>query len=739
MFNFKKKSKFQANYYARIESNRVNFEDDFIQKIAEESGNLVNDWPNTTLSDLQAFLSALTNELVRASDHNLPLGNIVFYEKDDKGRDEPTGLSWDEAELTPEFENIAVSTAIHLFNSSAVRQDEDTDYYMIVDTLQSLIAACLQETDLTEADMPVLPSFDKYKEAQETGIVLPIEAKRFVVHQEEKPELPEEQVAPVQAEPTKLSSSTQTTSTAYQAPSRDSNLAGANDKPNVPDGHVDAYVDAQQLIDRINLKATTFPVQEVAKDTVPESDDYIASRLGADKVKANHFLNQTSLMHTQKVRKTLSAYLKTSQTKLAEAVKAIRETDVAALVANQLETERDHEFNTRLETQKKARKAGFDAELNQENLRHESNVTALKDNYLQDLEQLNVSITKDLDDWYLKRSQLLQDNMQASLVADVKAQETQAHDQLMTGLKTLRDDLLIEHNQSLIALEEQLSQDMNAKRVAYQQEHDEALIQATKLASAKTQGLKLGDLEEQVFTLKKQNAQLNDELDNKKIALNHEKAAATQTLTKLTTEKQQLQDEAETLKQLLDAQKHTLSQQASTPDATNSLNQHLVDLLGAQLHQNAKSNDAQQPTKKRGNGLLVTSVSLLVALAIVGSAVGAYTYGQHQTTASATKVATVTNIQPTGTATTQSSASIQTTQPASSSSQPKETPKQPTSESSSVVTSQKNNPLAGRYHVGETVKATINSQAVNAVVSSIEDQAITLTYGNQSYKVPMPN
>ena len=170
MFGFRKKETvIETNYYARIDENTLDFNEDLVQSLAEKSGDLVTTWPNASLADLQQFLFLLTNDIVRASNRNFKIGNITYFEKDNKGRSEPTGLSWDNAEITPAFENIAVATAEHIFNAASVRQDEETDYDTIIDALTPFLEAVIENTELSVNDMPVLPDAQQYRQAQEIG------------------------------------------------------------------------------------------------------------------------------------------------------------------------------------------------------------------------------------------------------------------------------------------------------------------------------------------------------------------------------------------------------------------------------------------------------------------------------------------------------------------------------------------------------------------------------------------
>ena len=133
----KKKNKIDDQYFARVEDSQIDWDNALIQEIvARVGGRMTETWPNVQLNDLQAFLSAVGQDVARASNRDVRVGTITYFEKDSKGKDEPNGLSWEDAIITAKFENIVVSTADHIFNSPAVRQDETADYDAITSSLK---------------------------------------------------------------------------------------------------------------------------------------------------------------------------------------------------------------------------------------------------------------------------------------------------------------------------------------------------------------------------------------------------------------------------------------------------------------------------------------------------------------------------------------------------------------------------------------------------------------------------
>ncbi|WP_349535111.1 hypothetical protein [Leuconostoc citreum] len=701
MFNRKKKTNIDEPYFARIDNNALDFDQEIVQKAAENAGGFIETYPNVSLQDLQAFLAQVTNDVVRAGNQDVRLGTISYLTQDDKGHAEPTGLSWDEAILTADFENIVVSTANHVFNDESVRQDETIDHDMIEDALQPLVNAALMSTTLTDQDMPLLPSPDAYQQARELGESITIEATRFqrVVPQPVAPEVTELEKTPVVAEETPSVPVVPVIAEqkGNQVDNGEENGVKTPDDNRTPE-KID-FSSEQQLIDEIDIRPKAFPIDGETKVLPAESDNYVQARLNADKLKANRFLNDTSLLYTQKVRKALSEYLKTNQVKLAEEVTSIQQTDVLATVTAQLAGERPEEFETRYDMRKKAREAGYQAEISEENQRHEQKVSSLKADYVKDLEELKVSINQELDDWYLKRTQTMKQSVESSLVNQINDKQTQAKESLITGLKALRDELLTEHSHSMIALQEQLTQDIEKNRDTYKQEHDAAILQATKLASAQAQSAHLGELQAQISALETSKRELKQTLET-------QKQSAEATVKALSDEKESLLASASELKQRV-----ALTQTTGTAKQAD-VNQQLMSLLTAQLQANkAGTQTSEKPVPKRqsSGALSAFAIGSLSALLIGGTAYGAYAYG-HQSSSSQAK-----SVQG------QSSTASNTFQLGTA--------------NKSTQDGGGTKPLNERYQVGDEVKAMIDGKQVMAKVSSVANDQLKLSYNGQDYQV----
>lgn len=703
MFWKKKQTSIGEPFFARVEQTEIDLNDEVIQDLAEKSG-VSESWPNVSLSGLQQFAAGLVNDVVRAGDHDLRLGHVVYFTTNEKGRAEPTGLSWEKATLTAGFENIVVSTADHIFNDTEIRQDEEMTYDIIVEALQPLMDAVIADGTLSSDDLPVYPSEEQFRKARETGEVLTVEPNKF--HRttiEVKPPLAQavenEKAVPIspdvakKAEQPKLPSTDDTTKPNVKTvvPTQDKSAGIMNESD-----------PTQKLIDHVNLVPSAFELSDVKPDLPAEHPDYVVSRLNADKAKANDFLNDTSNIYTQKIRKAMSDLLKQQQAKTKAAVEQLRDTNVAETVDAQMKAERATEFETRYAQAHQAREAGYRTAVEDENARHDQTLKTLKSDFVSDLEALKVSVNQELDNWFIERSKDLQSNLQATVADQVSEVTSQAQTETLTSLKALRDELLAQNTQSLLDMHQKLEEDISNKRTQYQSEHEKAMISATELESAKTHAGNLSELEQQVQILKQTNLNLEQQLKGKD-AVNH--------------------DEVSQLKQQLQMLQN--APKAQTHDDTN---QQLMTLLATQMKQ-------PPVEQKKTSGWQSAVIGVLAVLAIGGAGLGGYAIAQHKTDTTAQSSKSVSaSSHNAGNATvslapSSSDANSASKVSASSSSQ--------SSVSSSQASS--SSTLADRYHIGEEVQATINGQTVTAKVVSVQDKTITVHHDGYDYVVPFDN
>lgn len=703
MFWKKKQTSIGEPFFARVEQTEIDLNDEVIQDLAEKSG-VSESWPNVSLSGLQQFAAGLVNDVVRAGDHDLRLGHVVYFTTNEKGRAEPTGLSWEKATLTAGFENIVVSTADHIFNDTEIRQDEEMTYDIIVEALQPLMDAVIADGTLSSDDLPVYPSEEQFRKARETGEVLTVEPNKF--HRttiEVKPPLAQavenEKAVPISPDVAKKTEQPKLPSTDDTAKPNVKGVVPTQDKSA---GIMNESDPTQKLIDHVNLVPSAFELSDVKPDLPAEHPDYVVSRLNADKAKANDFLNDTSNIYTQKIRKAMSDLLKQQQAKTKAAVEQLRDTNVAETVDAQMKAERATEFETRYAQAHQAREAGYRTAVEDENARHDQTLKTLKSDFVSDLEALKVSVNQELDNWFIERSKDLQSNLQATVADQVSEVTSQAQTETLTSLKALRDELLAQNTQSLLDMHQKLEEDISNKRTQYQSEHEKAMISATELESAKTHAGNLSELEQQVQILKQTNLNLEQQLKGKD-AVNH--------------------DEVSQLKQQLQMLQN--APKAQTHDDTN---QQLMTLLATQMKQ-------PPVEQKKTSGWQSAVIGVLAVLAIGGAGLGGYAIAQHKTDTTAQSSKSVSaSSHNAGNATvslapSSSDANSASKVSASSSSQ--------SSVSSSQASS--SSTLADRYHIGEEVQATINGQTVTAKVVSVQDKTITVHHDGYDYVVPFDN
>ncbi|MCT8383571.1 hypothetical protein D0505_02965 [Leuconostoc mesenteroides] len=712
MFGKKKQTSIGDPFFARVEQTEIDLNDEAIQDLAEKSG-VSESWPNVSLSGLQQFAAGLVNDVVRAGDHDVHLGNVVYFITNEKGRAEPTGLSWERATLTAGFENIVVSTADHIFNDTEIRQDEDMTYDIIVEALQPLMDAVLADGTLSSDDLPALPSEEQFRQAQETGEVLAIEPRKFAHNvatntpsffgssSADKSTL-DEDADPFAANVPR--------DVAPKNPQSEQPASGGIVKPIVQavvptqdntEGVITENDPTQKLIDRVNLSPNAFEMSDVKADLPAEHPDYVVSRLNADKAKANDFLNDTSNIYTQKIRKAMSDLLKQQQAKAKAAVEQLRDTNVSETVDAQMKEERATEFETRYAQAHQAREAGYRTAVEDENARHDNTLKTLKSEFVSDLETLKVSVNQELDNWFIERSKDLQSNLQATVDDQVSEVTSQAQTETLTSLKALRDELLAQNTQSLLDMHQKLEEDISNKRAQYQSEHEKAMISATELESAKTHAGSLSELEQQVQILKQTNLNIEQQLKGKDAVNN---------------------DEVSQLRQRLQ-----MLQNAPKTSSHDETNQQLMTLLAAQIKQ-------PQVEQKKTSAWQSSAIGFLAVLAIGGAGFGGYAMAQHKTdaTAQSSKAVSASGHKEGNATVTLAPESSE----AGSSSKVSASSSQSSSSSSQANTS---STLADRYHVGEDVDATINGQTVTAKVVSVQDKTITVQHDGYDYVVPFDN
>lgn len=708
MFGFKKKKQTVSHqYFARIEQGSLDFEQGNLQEIADNTGSFSDDWPNVSLQDLQDFLSRATNDVVRAGGHDLHLQRISYMHLNEKGQSVPTGLSWETVVIDAGFENFVVSTADQILNDVEVRQDEEMTFDIIMTALTKLQDAALSYTDLTLEDMPALPTEGAYREAQETGERLDVQPMRFnqftvVTPNESVIQNTEESTTTDQESEVDNAFESKATASEPDANVNGSDLSEApqftHRDPHIKDQsevNDQATNPTQKLVDNIDLQTPLFIIAGETRSLPADNENYVVASLNLEKQKANDFLTETSNVLTREVQSKLANILKERQSVFLEKLDVIQNTDVQSAVTNQLDSERQDEYQARFNQRKTAREAGFQADVAAENDRHQQTLASLKNTYVEDLENLKTSVTQELDNWYLQRSQALTDDLTQQLNDRVASAQKEFETVTLAELTEISNKLVADNTKSLREMHEKLTNDLDDKRQKFEKEHLATLEQMTRLTSIQNEAKNIDVLEKQIQTLKQSNLDLQQRLRAK--------------------ETEQIENAA-----LIEI-RHQLAQLQTQPtNKSDQLNDQLVSLLTQQM--------ASQNSSKSSSVWKKIAIGSLLVLALGGVGAGSYAlaFQQHaQTTKNA-------QVNSTKTAPVKSAAVL----PQASSTQPSSV-KQDNSSSDSSSSTNQDNTLNSRFHTGDQVNVVINGKNVTAPVTGVSEKSITVKYDGYDYDVPL--
>lgn len=708
MFGFKKKKQTVSHqYFARIEQGSLDFEQGNLQEIVDNTGSFSDDWPNVSLQDLQDFLSRATNDVVRAGGHDLHLQRISYMHLNEKGQSEPTGLSWETVVIDAGFENFVVSTADQILNDVEVRQHEEMTFDIIMTALTNLQDAALSYTDLTLEDMPALPTEEAYREAQETGerlAVQPMRFNQFTVVTPNESVISDTEESTTTDQESEIDNTFEPKATASE-PEANVNGSDLSDAPQFAhrDSHIkdqsevndQARTPTQKMVDNIDLQTPLFIITGETRSLPADNENYVVASLNLEKQKANDFLTETSNVLTREVQSKLANILKERQSVFLEKLDVIQNTDVQSAVTNQLDSERQDEYQARFNQRKTAREAGFQADIAAENDRHQQTLASLKNTYVEDLENLKTSVTQELDNWYLQRSQALTDDLTQQLNDRVASAQKEFETVTLAELTEVSNKLVADNTKSLREMHEKLTNDLDDKRQKFEKEHLATLEQMTRLTSIQNEAKNIDVLEKQIQTLKQANLDLEQRLKAK--------------------ETEQIENAA-----LIEI-RHQLAQLQTQPTTkSDQLNDQLVSLLTQQM--------ASQNSSKSSSVWKKIAIGSLLVLALGGVGAGSYELAVQQH-AQTTKNA---QFNSTSTAPVKSAAIL----PQASSTQPSSV-KQDNSSSDSSSSTNQDNTLNSRFHTGDQVNVVINGKNVTAPVTGVSEKSITVKYDGYDYDIPL--
>lgn len=639
--------------------------------------------------------------------HDLHLQRISYMHLNEKGQSEPTGLSWETVVIDAGFGNFVVSTADQILNDVEVRQDEEMTFDIIMTALTNLQDAALSYTDLTLEDMPALPTEEAYREAQETGErldVQPMRFNQFTVVTPNDSVIPDTEESMTTDQESEVDNAFESKATASE-PEANVNGSDLSDAPQFAhrDSHIkdqsevndQARTPTQKMVDNIDLQTPLFIITGETRSLPADNENYVVASLNLEKQKANDFLTETSNVLTREVQSKLANILKERRSVFLEKIDLIQNTDVQSAVTNQLDSERQDEYQARFNQRKTAREAGFQADVSAENDRHQQTLASLKNTYVEDLENLKTSVTQELDNWYLQRSQALTDDLTQQLNDRVASAQKEFETATLAELTEVSNKLVADNTKSLREMHEKLTNDLDDKRQKFEKEHLATLEQMTRLTSIQNEAKNIDVLEKQIQTLKQSNLDLEQRLKAK--------------------ETEQIENAA-----LIEI-RHQLAQLQTQPTTkSDQLNDQLVSLLTQQV--------ASQNSSKSSSVWKKIAIGSLLVLALGGVGAGSYALAVQQH-AQTTKNA---QFNSTSTAPVKSAAIL----PQASSTQTSSV-KQDNSSSDSSSSTNQDNTLNSRFHTGDQVNVVINGKNVTAPVTGVSEKSITVKYDGYDYDVPL--
>lgn len=391
-------------YFVEIQNERIDFDDPVIQKIVDDLGGLAS-WPQLTLQQFKDFTEQLRVKVALSTGEIVEIGDVNYLSVDpDTNKAQDTGLSWDDATVTPNMENFVVSTIEQVLNDEDIRVDEQISYPQIENAMVQLISAAETLTDFDDGDMPMLPDSDAYTTALEENQKLNIQPRKFtdgpsVSAPVEKPKqsleindlpsasMPEPTVADKPLVPSVPLGVAPIAPTAPVAPAEPSAKEVATSEP----ATVKAMTD-NALLDKIQqfqVNVPSFSVDEqLLTDTVaPEDERYVDVMVARQKAEANQVLSHAAADLTAATHRDLMKVA--TQAKLnTEEIDKLLSDDWQAPLTKQIAHKQQQAFANRLAETRRNLTAAYDDDVARENTRHDNTLADLKRQYDVDVDKL---------------------------------------------------------------------------------------------------------------------------------------------------------------------------------------------------------------------------------------------------------------------------------------------------------------------------------------------------------------
>ena len=635
-------------YFAEIQDGVLDFDNEIIEEIVEGTGSITDTWPQLSLKDLRALTEQLRQKISIPSGAIVPLGTVTYLHQE-AGKKRPTesGLTWMDAEISPNSSNFVIETVKNTINDEETRLDEDTSYGLLTNAFEELIAGAQELANFDAGDLPKLPSEDKYIDALEHNKQLTILPSKAVIG-ESIQSSPQTNVTKSETPTSDFPMPTQSHASDTPIPAPEPGVeesgasagggdpetasdsdgakpilqAPASDESDEPKPTSNVQSTISKLMQGFNVEAPQFPLQGgfEGESFTAIDDGYVNAQLELEYKEANEFLKLSANQLTNTIR-----------TKLVEVAAAVNVTKTASdfvsgdwqeKVKAKVTSKLQEEFSDRQSKELNALEANYQDDVQAENQRHERQLEELEKNY---------QASKDAK---VKQNQIaLHDSIVAEANNLIAEQQLYAE----TEVKQLNEDLIrkteqqiamqatayLQHaNGQMTEAFKQLKTQLEQKSVELQEVHEKAVQEAKDLAEKRQEMQKTEVEHAGILKLQQQNTALTQ----KNNSFAETQARLDQRIADLRAANEDLQLKYQNAQSEVESTARRLSDQSQ---------QQLTTALVANLNGGPKSatseNQSSAPQKKHGfvRGMLTSA-------GIIG-VFGAGVYGFHYVQASNAK------------------------------------------------------------------------------------------------------
>jgi|GEM_PF-6830584 len=625
-------------YHVQVTREELNFDSDLISDIASEVG-ASDTWPSMSLDVFNKFTKALQQQVAQATGEIISIGDISYLTIDQNSRKpSETGLSWDNAEVRADMENFVIETANQVFNDEDVRVDESISYDMLKGALATLISAAQKLTDLSEGDLPVLPTVDEYTNAVETNQQIKVLPRKLVEgpqtvnlttpeikHEEpikepvvevSKPEIVPDSgvvqpvmssVAPIVPTAAIAVSSEEKPELEKPAEQMSSNNAPVPEKNHVAEPSDELIV--KSMIKQLEAKPQLFVINEALlnKTVAPEDEAFVDVMMAREQQIANGFMIGAAEKMTAKAQQQLlknTAALSLNN----ESIDKLLASNWQDTIIDRIKQKRTQTYADTLSTTKQNLQDNYEFEIEQERLRHEQTLAQLKQKFDSDITNAVNQSESSRDQVIRQDSELALEQQKVYIdkeVVQLKQQVSELVKHRVLDAVISREGWLAEAMQEQF---DQMQQELSANRQQFVAEHVKAMETRQAADIAQTQKLHAETAGKNISAL-----------EMRKSALESEKLTLQQDLNRVSADSSKWQTEAEN--------SHSENERliARISEMTSSDNQ--TALIAALSSRNGS--EVSTAGNKQNHGFvkgMLTSAAVLIGVGGVGYA----TYHVHQ-------------------------------------------------------------------------------------------------------------